>query len=406
MPKLTDAWVRNIKVEKRQEFSDDGCVGLRLRVSPTDNSKTFYFFGRPAGSSKVERIKLGSPPAMTVTEARVHANRVRAGQKTGQAKRGQEPTFGDAADAYVQSIEGRKKTWAVDKANLQRPLARWRDTPIRSLRLPDFVKFLSEIAQAAPVSANRIQATLRTMMGRAVELGLIDANPLAGARKQGGAETPKTRVLTDAEIAAFLDHLEDPESPRDPSVDRALRLMFLTAARPVEVAEMRLDQLIDLDGADPVWLLPQPKNKRPHIIPLSAPAVAIIKAAIADLPKVEGVECAFVFASRYDPRKPVERHSLSHAVSRSILKQNRPASERPKNIQKFTPHDIRRTTATLAQAAGIPREHVKALLNHIDRDVTAVYARYDMRAEKRAAVEAIATRIERIREAARAKKDA
>jgi integrase len=55
----------------------------------------------------------------------------------------------------------------------------------------------------------------------------------------------------------------------------------------------------------------------------------------------------------------------------------------------FTPHDLRRTAATLAQAMRVPRDHVKALLNHSDGDVTAIYARWHMFDEKREAALAI-----------------
>ena len=56
---------------------------------------------------------------------------------------------------------------------------------------------------------------------------------------------------------------------------------------------------------------------------------------------------------------------------------------------QFTPHDLRRTSATLAQALRIPRDYVKALLNHKDGDVTAIYAHWHMFEEKRDAVMAI-----------------
>jgi len=48
-----------------------------------------------------------------------------------------------------------------------------------------------------------------------------------------------------------------------------------------------------------------------------------------------------------------------------------------------------RTAATLAQSLRIPRDHVKALLNHKDGDVTAIYARWHMFEEKREAALAI-----------------
>jgi integrase len=50
------------------------------------------------------------------------------------------------------------------------------------------------------------------------------------------------------------------------------------------------------------------------------------------------------------------------------------------------PHDLRRTGETIAQAARLPVDFVKALLNHNDKGVTGVYARWHMFEEKREAV--------------------
>jgi integrase len=74
------------------------------------------------------------------------------------------------------------------------------------------------------------------------------------------------------------------------------------------------------------------------------------------------------------------RHSLSQAVRRIV---------KDKNFAKFTPHDLRHTAATLAQSLRTPREYVKALLNHKEGDVTAIYARWHMFQEKRETAMAI-----------------
>jgi integrase len=60
-----------------------------------------------------------------------------------------------------------------------------------------------------------------------------------------------------------------------------------------------------------------------------------------------------------------------------------------KKLAKFTPHDLRRTAATLAQSKRVQRHYVKALLNHSDGDVTGTYARWHMFPEKREAVMAV-----------------
>jgi integrase len=71
-----------------------------------------------------------------------------------------------------------------------------------------------------------------------------------------------------------------------------------------------------------------------------------------------------------------------------------------KKLAKFTPHDLRRTGATLAQSLRVPRDNVKALLNHSDGDVTAIYARWHMFDEKMEAVTAIEAAVQPLMPAA------
>ncbi len=52
----------------------------------------------------------------------------------------------------------------------------------------------------------------------------------------------------------------------------------------------------------------------------------------------------------------------------------------------FTPHDLRRTAASYMTSIGISRLVVAKLLNHVERDVTAVYDRHSYDSDKRDAV--------------------
>jgi integrase len=60
---------------------------------------------------------------------------------------------------------------------------------------------------------------------------------------------------------------------------------------------------------------------------------------------------------------------------------------------KFVGHDFRRTAASMMTEMGIPRLTVKKILNHVERDITAVYDRHSYDAEKREALEAWAKRL-------------
>jgi integrase len=151
---------------------------------------------------------------------------------------------------------------------------------------------------------------------------------------------------------------------------------------------MMLSELHDLAGAAPHWIIPRirTKNKKTeHTVPLSPAAVRLIEAALeVSKEYAKGKNDRPVFASRFEGVTTLARHSLSQAVRR-LVKDKRNAEK----FAKFTPHDLRRTAATLAQSKRIPRDHVKALLNHKDGDVTAIYARWHMFDEKREAALAI-----------------
>ena len=63
--------------------------------------------------------------------------------------------------------------------------------------------------------------------------------------------------------------------------------------------------------------------------------------------------------------------------------------------RSWTPHDLRRTAATLMSENGSPRLVVAKVLNHVSADagVTAVYDRHSYDKEKRQALEGLGRRI-------------
>ena len=65
-------------------------------------------------------------------------------------------------------------------------------------------------------------------------------------------------------------------------------------------------------------------------------------------------------------------------------------------LSRFTPHDLRRTAASLMTANGIPRLHVEKVLNHTIDDVAEIYDRHDNRKEKHRGVDGLAPSIQAI----------
>ncbi len=394
---LTDQFLRALKApDGRVEVGDAGCRGLSIRCTPA-GVKTWTFAYKL--NSRMRRITLGEygeHPALGLSEARARADERRAQRQAGKDPRALQDaervaqaqttlTFAELCELYIEHVKAAGKiSWKTDEGYLKRPKAKFGERPAVSITKRELTDFFGTIAKTSKSSANRTQSTVRTMWGWAADRDHIPMNFLAGIKKVGGKENEKDRVLTADEIRAFLAALVDPEVETIEIVALALKGILLTAQRPGEVAGMMLSELHDLDNAAPHWIVPRlrTKNKKTeHTVPLSPAAVDLIRRAL-EISKeyAKDKNDVPVFASRFKKVTSLARHSLSQAVRRIVAH---------KSFAKFTPHDLRRTAATLAQSLRTPRDHVKALLNHKDGDVTAIYARWHMFEEKREAALAI-----------------
>jgi integrase len=406
-----------VKSGERSELNDGG--GLVLRCPPSGVAKwTYAYRSRSAGGMR--RVTLGTfgkkPPFLTLEAARAardeakrrndddgidpHAHRDRERAAQAQA----DITFGALCELYVEHVKARGKlSWQTDygyliggplpgkkqrksksKKEVVRPKAKFGKRAVSSITKRELMDYLEEVAHTSKSSANRTQSTLRTMWGWAAERDYIPMNFLAGIKKVGGKEAEKDRVLTLDELKTFFAALDDAST--SDTVRRALKLILLTAQRPGEVAGMMLSELHDLDGPAPHWIIPRArtKNKKDeHTVPLSPAAVRLIgEARDASQDETPGANDQPVFGSKFEAVTTLARHSLSQAVRRIV-------SDKDNDLAAFTPHDLRRTGATIAQAARLPVDFVKALLNHNDKGVTGIYARWHMFEEKREAVMAI-----------------
>jgi integrase len=153
----------------------------------------------------------------------------------------------------------------------------------------------------------------------------------------------------------------------------AVRLRLLTGQRGGEVHGMAWAD-VDLQAA--VWTLPgrKAKNKRGHRVPLSAPAVALLKARQTRRAEDE----ARAFPGLYHQRDDLRELATIHAGA-------------------YRWHDLRRTVASRLAELGYSEELIGRLLNHAKRGVTAtVYNQFAYEDEKRAALDAWARELDRI----------
>lgn len=151
-------------------------------------------------------------------------------------------------------------------------------------------------------------------------------------------------------------------------------------------------------GKDRIWAVPPEryKTKRWKFVPLSKAALDLIE----DQPKLDN--CDFVFLSR--ARTPFSafgksKSALDAAVLDAMRKQATDAGAVPEKIKplpNWTLHDLRRTAKTLMASAGVRPDISERVLGHVIAGVEGVYDRHSYEAEKRDALEQLASLVERI----------
>jgi integrase len=405
VPKLTDRSIEALRPRvARYEIWDEARKGFGVRVTPRGVKSfvwLYHFEGRP------RRLTFGTYPRLTFAGA---------GVKLAEAKdlltKGIDPgsravaerdaerhaaTVEELVASYLDRYAKVRKRSAFEDERILRKdvLPRWSGRKAKDITRRDIVKLLNEIVdRGAPIQANRTLTILRRMFKFAVGQAILEVSPCDQVEAPS-AENERSRALTEDEIRVLWLALD--MAPMQPNARRILRLMLVTGQRKGEV--MGIHEL-EIDRERNLWVLPadRAKNGREHLIPLSATALRILAEA-------DPSETGYLFPSSLTG-KPYRGQSLDHAVRylfdpRSLRK----ATKRPSQarapllaglMERFTPHDLRRTVATRMRELGISRGDVKLILNHVESDVTARYDRYDGLAEKRRALDLWAKRLMQI----------
>jgi integrase len=216
--------------------------------------------------------------------------------------------------------------------------APFRERPIASIDRAAIAARLQEIVTAhGRVSAARARAYLSALFGWALREGLCESNPVASTNNPGAGLPSRDRVLSAAEIKAIWDACGDD----DPG--RIIRLLALTACRRDEIARLSWSE-VDLDRGQITISASRSKNHLAHVVPLSAPALDVLRA----VPRRPGT--AFVFGG--------DRgfSGWSNATKALRARMTKPVD--------FVLHDLRRTAATGMADLGVQPHVIEAVLNH------------------------------------------
>jgi integrase len=214
-------------------------------------------------------------------------------------------------------------------------------------------------------------------------------------------EHPRTLVLSAEEIRIFWHGLDRNDLPWARKIRLALKFELVTMLRSAELLGARREELVDLDGEHPRFDVPLKRVKKRRVIqqPLSDLAVEIIREALQD-----GKEHVFASPLR---DQPMNRKIMATAL-RGITRKGKvttPGICALLGLKPFTPHDLRRTAATLAGDLGFDDAWIAKCLDHaaskkqeqIAPTVTGkVYNHSKRMKEKRAVLDGVAAELRRI----------
>src|SRR5262245_21283040 len=335
---------------------DNVISGFGVRIYPS-GKKAFILRYRVNGSKRL--LTLGTYGVLTVEQARNLA-RQRLGEVIGgedplekRKKAAQGETIQALCVAYLERHASRKRSARDDQRRIaQHVLPVWGQRKVDSITRADVAALHTKIGERAPYEANRSVALLGKMFELARRWGFVPetaANPARGIDKF--KEQKRDRWVTPGELprlaAAIAQH-------PNLYVRAALWLYLLTGVRREELLQAQWSD-IDFDRCE--LRLEETKAGRIHYVPLSAPAMALLRV----LPREEGNPYLL-------PGAKAGQHLVNIAKA---WKKIRAAAA----VDDVRIHDLRRTVGSWLAQAGSSLPLIGRVLNHTDPKTTAVYAR-------------------------------
>ena len=408
MGKLTDRQVLNAKTAEKDEFLNDG-GGLYARIRRS-GVKSWLFRYRVGSSTKW--FEIGTYPDMSLAAAREKAaEHAKLWLKKIDPREHQIAIEAAAAAAEAALLIEQAKAKAKEDARLtiSQLLNKWERVELKTRKdkgaeirrsfekdvlpriggvaAPDVTRAMiadilyGVVERGAPIIARNLLGDLRQMFGYAFNLGLMENDPtLHLKRNDFGTKTERDRVLSEAEIKELLAKL--PTAKLQDSTVYAVWLMLSTCCRIGEITRARWE---DVDTESGTWRIPadNAKNGKEHTVMLSE----FSKSYFEKLRALSGTtEWCFPAANK------INMHVCIKSISKQVHDRQRttPMTNRSKATGvlllaggEWTPHDLRRSGATIMGSLGVRPDVIEKCLNHVEQNkLVRIYQRQEMKPEQ------------------------
>lgn len=261
--------------------------------------------------------------------------------------------------------------------------------PLTAIPRSTWASLFDDVKARAPRMAGRLFADLTQFLDWCVRRDYIEISPLHKLKKSdiAPAYQERDRVLwvnksdkPEAELLELQSKL--PKARLQRTTELAVWLMLGTATRVGELSKAQWEH-VNLDKR--VWVIPpeNAKNGEEHHVHLSDFAVNLFK----ELHSLTGTT---TWCYPADNKRDADGNPTTHVCVKSISKQvkDRQRTTPMKNRSKatatlllsggeWTPHDLRRTAATIMGERGVSGDIIERALNHTLDKLTRTYQKSD-----------------------------
>lgn len=373
---LTELAIKNLKPKSKVYRVADG-GGLALEIAPSGSKLwrwRYYFQG------KEQMLALGKYPAVTLAEARKRRDAeralVEAGKHPSREKRANklrritenENTFENVARYWMTT-----KQKGLNEKYVTQNLARMEqrvfpmigNLPIAEITIPDVVRVVESISERGTIeTAKRMKQIISQVFRYAAQRGMCIHNPAADLRDiLPTAKEKHHACIHPSELPELIAKIEARE---DDFTKYAMKLLMLTFVRTGELIGAKWEEI---DWAREEWHIPKErmKMKRPHVVPLSTQALAILR----ELQKRTG-EKSHIFFSAASKSKHISNGAVLMGLRRMGYK------------NRMTGHGFRTLASTILNEKGYPPDVIERQLAHEDSDkIRAAYNRAEYLLERK-----------------------
>lgn len=360
--KLTDRTIAKLAkpTSGNKLHFDTEVSGLAVRVTAA-GAKSFVVCYRNGGGRQ-RRFTVGGFGEWTIGAARAEARELKRRIDQGddpmgerQADRGA-PTVADLCQRFVEEHLPKKRPITARDYKLiinTQILPKLGAIKVANVTFADVDALHRRITKGgASFQANRTVAVLSKMFTLAIKWGYHTGNPAKGIERNH--EDKRERYLTPDEMARLGEALTQCPDKQGATI---IGLLLLTGARSAEARSMCW---ADLDLRSGVWTKPatNTKQKRAHRIPLSAPALALLRALRSEADK----SATYVFPSN------------GAGGYRAELKKTWIWVCRAAHLKGVRVHDLRHSYASVLASSGHSLPTIGKLLGHSNPITTSRYA--------------------------------